>query len=56
MTQHEWEMMFDLMEKAISLPGLSADEKGQLIRARAREYSSDTVLDEFISMAILLED
>ncbi len=51
MNDKEWEKLFDLIEKAINLPGLTAKEKGEEIRSRAKGLYQDVNLEEFIATA-----
>ncbi len=51
MTDREWAKLFDLINKAINLPDMSAGEKGALIRAKAEENGASGDLEEFIAEA-----
>ena len=51
MTEQDWDDLFELIEKAINQPGLSAKEKGEALRREAVERSEDGNLDEFIAQA-----
>jgi hypothetical protein len=48
-SEKEWEKLFELIGKAANYPGLSANEKGRLVRSKADENGAETDLDEFIS-------
>lgn len=50
MSDREWEKLFDLIEKAVNLDGMSANEKAALVRmeAESRECTGD--LEEFVAM------
>lgn len=49
MSEREWDKLFELIEKAVNLDGLSASEKGELIRDEANKRSQEGNLDEFVS-------
>ena len=51
MSDKEWEKFFELIDKIIDLPGVSANERGALIREKASENGSETNLQEFCSVA-----
>ena len=45
MNDKQWETFFDLMEKIISMPNMSANEKIAEFRSKAQEF--DANLEEF---------
>jgi hypothetical protein len=50
MTEKEWDQLFDLIEKAINLDGLIADDKSEKIREEAAARSQDGNLNEFAAL------
>lgn len=51
MNENEWDDLFDLISKAVDLPGLTAAEKGKEIRKQAGLRDQLVNLDEFIAQA-----
>jgi hypothetical protein len=49
MSDKEWERFFELMKKATEEPGLSAAEKGKLVREKAEANGEENTLEEFVS-------
>lgn len=47
MSEKEWEKLFELIGKAVNLPGMSAGEKGKEIRQQAEKVGELTNLEEF---------
>lgn len=47
MSEKQWELFFDLMNKIVNLPGLSADEKKAMVQKHAAENSAEIDLGEF---------
>ena len=48
-SEREWDRLFELMEKATNLPGLSATEKGETIKSEAKARSAIGTLEEFLA-------
>ena len=49
MSEKEWDQLFNLIQKAINLPKLTAVEKGKEIRRQALWRDQDAYLDEFLA-------
>lgn len=45
----EWDTLFNLIQKAINLEGLTAEEKGEKIRSEATIRDQDDNLEEFVA-------
>lgn len=50
MSEKEWDKLFDLIEKAVNLPGMSAGEKAAEIKSQAEARDQTTNLDEFAAV------
>ncbi len=48
MNDREWDKLFELIAKAVEMPGMTAVQKGQKIRSEAKERGQELYLDEFI--------
>jgi hypothetical protein len=49
-SDQELEKLFELINKAVNIDGLSANEKAELIKAKAAEFGSEGDLEEFLAM------
>lgn len=51
MTRREWETFFELLEKIVNMEGKTATEKGEEVRAHAREEgeAAESNLSEFMA-------
>lgn len=47
MLEHEWEMFFELLEKIVDMPNMTANEKAELVKEKADEEGGDLALNEF---------
>lgn len=48
MSEKHWATFFELLDKIVDLPGLSANEKAEKVRAMAAAHGSQASLSEFI--------
>ena len=53
LNEADWQQLFDLMDRVINLPDLTAHAKGQVVVAAANRLDADVVLEEFASMVDL---
>lgn len=49
MSEHDWDQLFDLVEKAINLEGLTASEKGDKTWEEATARDQEGNLQEFVA-------
>lgn len=49
MNDKDWGRFFDLVEKVVSMPGLSANEKADLTAEKAREFGAESWYEELLA-------
>lgn len=49
MDDKKWEKLFDLICDVIAIKGVSADERGDLIMEKAKEFGGEGDLAEFLA-------